>query len=83
MRRMVTLQTERLALMSLLEDYKVLCMSCNKPITSDPLRVPVPARGNRPATEQLFHSSAMECAYAPETHYIHMRNTRYKGDKLG
>jgi hypothetical protein len=83
MRRMATLQTERLALMSLLEDYKVMCMSCNKPITSNPLRVPVPAKGNRPATEHMFHSSGIECAYAPETHYIHMRNAKHRGDKLG
>ena len=83
MRSMDTLQEERLALMSLLDDYKVMCMSCNKPITTNPLVVPVPAKGNRPATEHMFHSSGIECAYAPETHYIHMRNTRYRGDKLG
>jgi hypothetical protein len=69
--------------MTLLEEYKVMCMSCNKPVTSNPLRVPVPAKGNRPATEHMFHSSPQECANAPETNYIYMRNAKHMGAKVG
>ena len=69
--------------MSLLEDYKVMCMACNKPITNNPLRVPVPAKGNRPATEHMFHSSGIECANAPEVNYILMRNARHRGERIG
>ena len=69
--------------MSLLDEYRVMCMSCNKPITENPLVVPVPARGNRPATEHLFHNSAIECAYAPEVNYILLRREKYRGMQVG
>lgn len=69
--------------MSLLEEYKVMCMSCNKPVTSNPLRVPVPARGNRPATEHMFHGSARECADATATNYIYLHSAKHRGMKLG
>lgn len=69
--------------MSLLEDYKVMCMACNKPITSNPLRVPVPARNNRPATEHMFHSSGIECANAPDVHYILSHKEMLRGSKIG
>ena len=69
--------------MSLLEEYRVMCMSCNKPITENPLRVPVPARGNRPATEHMFHGSSMECAYAPDVNYILMRKEKFRGAQVG
>jgi hypothetical protein len=83
MQRMVSLEEERKLLMSLLEEYKVMCMSCNKPITSNPLRVPVPAKRNRPATEHVFHSSPRECADAREINYIFKRNAEHRGMKLG
>lgn len=69
--------------MSLLDEYKVMCMSCNKPITENPLRVPVRARGNRPATEHLFHGSAIECANAPTVNYILLHREKYRGMKVG
>jgi hypothetical protein len=69
--------------MSLLDDYKVLCMSCGKAVTKDPLIVPVKARGNRPATEHIFHASPIECANAPEKHIIHMHKERHVGYRIG
>lgn len=69
--------------MSLLDEYRVMCMSCNKPITENPLRVPVPARGNRPATEHMFHGSPIECAYAPDVNYILLHREKYRGMKVG
>lgn len=69
--------------MTLLQEYKVMCMSCNKPVTTNPLRVPVPAKGNRPATEHMFHGSPQECANAPEIHYTLLHNAKHRGMKVG
>jgi hypothetical protein len=83
MRRMVSLETRGELLMTLLEEYKVICMSCNKPVTSNPLRVPVPGRGNRPATEHMFHGSARECADASSINYIYLHDAKHRGVKVG
>jgi hypothetical protein len=83
MQRMVSLEERGELLMTLLQEYKVMCMSCNKPVTSNPLRVPVPAKGNRPATEHMFHGSAQECANAPEVNYIYLHNAKHRGAKVG
>jgi hypothetical protein len=66
------------------DKYKVLCMACDRPIVTEPLVVPVPARGNRPAKQHMFHQTARECADAkPSNNVIYTRHEKHRGVKIG
>ena len=66
------------------DDYKVLCMACDKPIVGESLTVPVPAKGNRPAKTQMFHVSGRDCADAePSNNIIYSRHEVHRGVRIG
>jgi hypothetical protein len=66
------------------DEYKVLCMACDRPIKGESLIVPVPAKGNRPAKQHMFHVSAQACSdAAPSNNIIYSRHEQHRGVKVG
>ena len=66
------------------DEYKVLCMACDKPIAGESLVVPVPAKGNRPAKTHLFHVSGRDCADAEASNnIIYSRHEVHRGVRIG
>jgi hypothetical protein len=66
------------------DEYKVLCMACDKPIVGESLIVPVPAKGNRPAKQHMFHVSGRACADAEASNnIIYSRHETHRGVKIG
>lgn len=58
------------------DDIDLMCDSCNKEITGDYNLV---ANKNNKASFEVFHLTALECAYAPEP--IRMRARGKRGSK--